>query len=217
MKYTALALLILFISTSAIAQPESESEKDPMKERLGLRIGYSQTTSNLEKNFGGGLDLALHFMERIKKPISIDITLGAIYMGATHNDDLTRRLFGTDFDSVAMRIITVTVAPMLEIPVGARTNFYVSGGGGLYTVSVLLDQDVHEFDLSDNHFGVNGGVGLLRGIFTNWFLDLNFQVHYFWTTRRTDLYKPDWFYLYSEGATNPLFWTVTGGVALRLF
>ncbi|MEJ2722635.1 MAG: hypothetical protein P8181_16075, partial [bacterium] len=88
---------------------------------------------------------------------------------------------------------------------------------GLYTVSVLLDQDFHEFDLSDNHFGVNGGVGLLHGIFTNWFLDLNFQVHYFWTSTRTDVYEPDWFYLYSEGDTNPLFWAVTGGVALRLF
>ncbi|MEJ2719969.1 MAG: hypothetical protein P8181_02345, partial [bacterium] len=124
MKYTALALLVLFMSTGAIAQPKSDSENDPLKERLGLRIGYSGTTSNLEKNFGSGLDLALHFIQRIKNPLSVDITLGAIYMGSTANDDLTRSLFGTQFDSVSMRIITVTVAPMFEIPVGARTNFY---------------------------------------------------------------------------------------------
>jgi opacity protein-like surface antigen len=217
MKYTALALLILLVSTNALAQSDLESDKDPEKERLGLRVGYAETTSNLSKNFGSGLDLALHFIQRVKKPLEIDITLGAIYMGSTGNGDITRAIFGTDFDNVTMRIITVTVAPMLEIPVGARTNLYLSGGIGLYTVSLLLDQDFHEFDLSDNHFGVNAGAGLMRGIFTNWFLDLNFQAHYFWTTNEFDVFSPDWFYLYSEGDSNPLFWAVTGGVALKLF
>ncbi len=217
MKFAALALLVLFISANALAQPEPDSDKDPMKERLGLRIGYSETTSNLQKNFGAGLDLALHFIQRIKKPLSLDITLGAIYMGSTDNKDLTQAIFGTSFDSVAMRIITVTVAPMMEIPVGARTNLYLSGGIGLYTVSLLLDQDFHEFDLSNSHFGVNGGVGTLRNISTNWFLDLNFQIHYFWTAGGLDTMNPDWFYLYSEGDSDPLFWAVTGGVALRLF
>jgi hypothetical protein len=80
-----------------------------------------------------------------------------------------------------------------------------------------MDQDFHEFDLSNTNFGVNAGVGLMRGIFTNWFLDLNFQAHYFWTEDKLEPESPDWFYLYSEGDSNPLFWCLTVGVALKAF
>lgn len=223
MKYSALAplallaLLVLLVPTIVLAQPDTESEKDREKERIGLRAGYTETTSNLDQNFGGGLNLALHFIQRIKKPLYLDLSLGALYMGSTEDDDLTRAIFGTQFDSVAMRIITITLAPMLEIPLRARTNLYLSAGGGIYTVSLLLDQDFSEFDLSNTNFGVNAGVGLMRGIFTNWFLDLNFQAHYFWTEDTLEPESPDWFYLYSEGDSNPLFWALTVGVALKAF
>ena len=217
MKYSTLVLLVFLIPTIAFAQSETESEKDPTKDRIGLRAGYSATTSNLEKNFGSGMNLALHFIQRIKKPLFIDFTLGAIYMGSTNNSDITRLIFGTDFDSVTMRIINITLAPMVEIPVGSRTDLYLSAGGGIYTVSLLLDQDFSEFDLSNTNWGVNAGAGVMRRISTNWFLDLNFQTHYFWTEDKFEPASPDWFFVYSEGDSNPLFWSVSGGVALRLF
>ena len=92
MKYSALVLLVLLAPTIVFAQSDAEPEKDRDKERIGLRVGYTETTSNLQKNFGVGLNLALHFIQRIKKPLYVDFSLGALYMGSTDNNDITREI-----------------------------------------------------------------------------------------------------------------------------
>jgi opacity protein-like surface antigen len=106
---------------------------------------------------------------------------------------------------------------MLEFSIGDRTDVYFSVGGGLYAISLLLDQSFQEFDLTDNHVGFNVNAGLTRNIFTNWFLEASLHVHKFRTADHLDRQNPDWVYLYSEGDRNPLFWTITAGVALRMF
>lgn len=211
-----LALIIAFAASTSIAQSESESQADPLKERLGVRIGYSRTSNNIADNFGAGLDLSLHFIQRIRKPFSVDFTLGAIYLGST-DTDITREFFGTEFDDVSMRVLTMTVAPMVEFPINDRMDFYLSAGGGLYAVSLLLDQSFQQFDLTDNHLGVNVNAGVLHRVFTNWFVDLNLHLHKFWTADSFDQQNPDWIYLYSGGDSDPLFWGVSAGIALRLF
>ncbi|UCG53176.1 MAG: outer membrane beta-barrel protein [Candidatus Latescibacterota bacterium] len=217
MKITVVALLIAILSTNTFAQSESDAEKDPGKERLGIRFGYAKTANNLDGSFGAGLDLALHWVQRIKKPVSVDFTFGAIYLGGTDKTEITQGTFHADFDNASMRIITVTIAPMLELPIGERTDVYLSTGLGLYTVSLLIDENIYEFELTNNHFGVNAGIGVFRRIFTNWFLDFNLQIHKFWTADDLDRFDPDWLYVYSRGDSDPLFWVVTTGVALRLF
>ena len=206
-------VLLVLVASNAIAQETGESEKDIYRERGGVRIGYSKATSDLDKSFGAGLNLALHFMQRIKKPFSVDVTFGAIYLGSTEK----REIFGTTYDNIAMRIITVTAAPMVEFPMNDHTNIYISGGVGLYTVSLLIDESIKEFEATDNHVGVNGGVGVFRQLSKNWFIDLNFQFHKFWTGDEHNPWKTDWIYFYSGGNKDPLFWAITGGVVLRLF
>jgi len=210
------ALIITSVSTISIAQTDSIPEAKPSRERLGVRIGYSATSNNLKESFGSGVNLALHFVTNIKKPLSIDITLGAIYLGSTDNE-ITRDFFGMEFDSVTMRILMLTAAPMLELPIGDRTDIYVSAGLGFYASSLILDQSLNEFDLTNNHYGVNAGAGIFRRIFTNWYLDFGVSLHKFWTDDKYDPYDPDWIFLYSGGDSDPLFWTVTGGAALGLF
>ena len=82
-----------------------------------------------------------------------------------------------------------------------------------YTVSLLVDSGLFQFDFTDNHFGVNGGLGILRSVTENWSLDLNVQIHKFWTADDVD----DIFYVYSDGDRNPLFYQITAGATLRLF
>jgi opacity protein-like surface antigen len=210
------AAIIALTASGAIAQSPDEPDADPYRERLGLRAGFAWTANDLEENFGGGLDLSLHFIQRIRKPFSVDVSLGAIYLGST-DSDITRDFFGTEFDDVSMRILFVTAAPMVEIPLGERTDFFLSAGAGMYVVSLILDQTLSEIDLSNTNFGINLNAGLSRRISTNWFLDAGVYMHKFWTEDSLDAASPDWVYLYSEGDPSPLFWCVTAGVALRLF
>jgi opacity protein-like surface antigen len=211
-----LALIIAFPASTSIAQSGDESKPEPHREKLGIRIGYSGTSNGISDSFGSGLDLCLHFTQRIKEPFSFDITLGAIYLGST-TSDITGDFFGTSFDDVSMRILRLTIAPMVEYPVSDRMDFYLSLGGGLYAVSLLLDQSFQQFDMTNSNFGVNVNAGLMRRLSTNWFVDLNIHLHKFWTEDTLDPNNPDWIYLYSNGDSDPMFWGITAGIALNLF
>ena len=211
-----LAAIITLSAPYAIAQSEDEAAADPFRERLGLRAGFAWTANDLEENFGGGLDLSLQFIQRIRKPFSVDVTLGAIYLGST-DSEITRDFFGTEFDDVSMRILVVTAAPMVEIPLGERTDFFLSVGAGMYVTSLILDQTLNEIDLSNTNFGINVNAGLSRRISTNWFVDAGVYLHKFWTEDSLEPESPDWVYVYSEGDSDPLFWCITAGLALRLF
>lgn len=208
-------------SSPAIAQDDSretqtdepEKKKDPYRERLGLRAGYVGTSNSLGNAFGGGLDLSLHWVQRVKYPLAIDVTIGAFYLGSTGREDITVAVFNQLFDNVSMRVLHITVAPMLEMGVGERTHLFVQAGGGLYRVSVLVDRGFSEADFSNSHFGVVGGIGLIRRISDSWFFDMSFQAHKFWTGSEFD----DFVFRYSEGDGNPVFYNATIGLMLRLF
>jgi opacity protein-like surface antigen len=211
-----LAVIIACVASNAIAQTESDSQTDPLKDRLGVRVGYSRTSNDLTDNFGGGLNLSLHFIQRIRKPFSVDVTLGAIYLGSTEKD-IVVGLDTSMYDQVSMRILMLTAAPMVELPINDRMDFYATAGVGLYAVSLLLDRSFEQYDLTDNHFGLNAGAGVIHRIFTNWYVDLNFHLHKFWTADTSDPGNPDWIFEYSNGDSDPLFWAINTGVILRLF
>jgi hypothetical protein len=206
------SLLTSLSAPRAAARPESDEIKDPNRERLGVRAGYVASPSGLEDSFGGGLDLSLHWAQRLRYPLSADVTMGAFYLGATTRDDITIPVFGQTFDKVSMRVIHVTVAAMLETSISDRTHVFASAGTGLYTVSLLVDQALSEYDLSNNHWGVNLGGGFIRQISGSWFLDLTGKLHKFWTSNEPD----DWFFVYSEGDEDPLFYSIDLGFMLRL-
>jgi opacity protein-like surface antigen len=215
----ALTAAVLLMASGSLAQtdPETEAEpqetKDPYRDRLGFRAGYVGTPSSISDAFGGGLDLSLHWVHRFKYPFAIDATLGGSYMGSTGREDITISIFGQRFDNVAMRLLHITVAPMMEFALGERTHFFLSAGGGMYRVSVLVDQAFSEADLSNSHFGVVAGGGIIRRISGNWFLDASVRANKFWTSTDID----DWFFRYSQGDGNPVFYNVSLGLMLRLF
>jgi opacity protein-like surface antigen len=206
-------VIISFFATSAIAQPPGDRDEDSIRERLGLRVGYVGTSSALDDVFGSGLNLNLHWVQGIREPFFIDFTLGAFYLGETDRSDITFDIFQQSFDNVSMRVLRFTVAPMIELSLSDRTSAYVTMGGGLYVISLLLDESFFQFDLTDNHVGLNLGAGLTRRITTNWFLDLHAEAHKFWTSEEVD----DLFFRYSQGDQDPLFFEFTAGVLLRLF
>ena len=80
-------------------------------------------------------------------------------------------------------------------------------------VSVALASDFSAIDLSDQYFGVNGSLGIMRRVGTNWALELNSTVHYFGTEQGIqDLL---WTFTAGEGE-DPLFLGLSLGLAVDL-
>ncbi len=210
------AIISLFVS-NAIAQPPRrprpprEEERKESPGRLGVRIGFVATTSDLENNFGNGVDLALRWVHHLKDQFSLDIVLGTYLMGETGGDKIIA--FPPLLDEVNARVLTLTVAPMIDFAMGPRTDLYITGGVGLYTFSLLLDSGFFQNETSDNYLGVNGGVGILRRVSTNWYLDFNVQINKFWTG--DDL--RDLFFVSAKRDQDPVFYHVTTGFLLQLF
>ena len=213
MKRLWIAVIITFLASNAIAQTDFDTVDDPNKERLGLRIGYVGTSSDMHNVFGGGLDLSLHFIQRITGPLFVDVSFGALYMGGTSRDDITAARYPlTQIDDESLRVIKVTVAPMFETAVTDRTTFYILGGVGFYSMSLLLESGFLAADDTDNHLGVNGGTGLIYRMTQNWMVEFNLQVHKLWTDDEKGI-----FFDYSDGDSDPLFYNIDVGVMLRLF
>ena len=222
MKTLALLAFVLVLPTSPFGQapgsPEDPETKEiPYRERLGVRIGYVGTSSGLKDTFGAGLQLGAHYVHRVTRWFSIDTELGVFYMGSTDGNYIAPD--GAVFDEGTVRVIAFTVSPQLDIKLGEKDTFFVSAGGGLYIVSLLLDDILFQFEQTNNHLGVTMGVGFARRLTKNWFFDVNAKIDKFWTAGLpSDPGDPiPLFYTLSNGDEDPLFFQINVGLMLRLF
>jgi hypothetical protein len=214
-----MALLALTVNTRPAAAEEESS-----REKLGLRLGYLHSASDIKIQFGHGSVIQLHFTEKIKPPLFITVSLGALYLGESVSDNITQFLFGPGVSDANMRILTLTLAPTLELPIYDKGILYLSTGAGLYSISVLLEMGIFASDTSNEHFGVNFGTGYYYPISDNWMLDFNFTFHHVWTpeidkdlSTWSPIYDPrDLFWLYSYGDSDPNFYQISIGAAVSL-
>jgi hypothetical protein len=75
---------------------------------------------------------------------------------------------------------------------------------------MLFDTGVQAFDLSDQHFGLNGSLGMYWRITDSWNLDFNATLQSLWTDQ-DDLYP-----IFTGGGSNPLILAVGVGAAMNL-
>jgi len=181
-------------------------------ERIGVRVGYVDTSDGLYAAYGAGWDLTLYFTERVYSKMLLDIRLGAIYLGDAKNPNLDDQITNTPGVVSEMRMLYFSVGPMVGMTVGQNYSGYLSAGIGVYSVSMLFASTVQAFDYSDQHIGFNGGVGLSRRIATNWTVELSGTVHYFPVdTNNTDLY-----WVFTDHADSPVMLGVALGATVDL-
>jgi opacity protein-like surface antigen len=200
-------LMLLSLAAGVMAETPEAEDKSPAREKLGVRVGYLHCASDIKNQFGHGSAIHLHFTERIKPPLFLNIALGALYLGESVSDDITQFLFGPGVSDANMRILTLTAGPTFEMPVFGHGIMYLGGGAGLYSISVLLEMGIHASDTSNERFGVNLGGGYFWPLSENWSLDLNFTFHHIWT-EDIDKELSEWSLLYDA---RELFWLFSGG------
>ncbi len=216
-------LFLALVALSVCPRPAAAEEKSG-REKLGLRLGYVHSASDIKIQFGHGSVVQLHFTEKIKPPLFVTISLGALYLGKSASDNITQFLFGPGVSGANMRILTMTLGPTLELPINDKGIVYLSGGAGLYSISVLLEMGIFASDTSNEHFGVNLGAGYYYPIGDNWMLDFNFTFHHIWTPeidKDLSTWSPitdprDLFWLYSYGDSDPNFYQISIGAAINL-
>jgi opacity protein-like surface antigen len=192
-------MFALFVLTVAAASASAQAQSG--REKLGLRLGYVEANGNIDTNFGDGSSITVHFTERIKPPLFIDISIGALYLGKANVDSIQGHTAPVYIGDANMRVLYLNVSPVLEFSVTNSWILYVEGGIGLYSINVILDRVFYGFDTSQEHFGANGTAGLYYAISDNWKLNFNFSAHYMWTSEK----GTDMFYFYSEGESDPRF------------
>ena len=147
-----------------------------------------------------------------------------MYLGKSASDNITQYLFGPGVSDANMRILTLTLAPTLELPIYDKGILYLSTGAGLYSISVLLEAGLFITDTSNEHFGVNLGAGYYLPVSDKWMLDFNFTLHHIWTPeidKTLATWSPiydlrDLFWLYSYGDSDPNFYQISIGAAVSL-
>lgn len=197
--------LIASVVTSA-AQPKSGREK------IGIKLGYVDSNNNIDKNFGDGSAITVHFTERIKPPLFVGISIGALYLGHATVDSVRGHTAPTYIGDANMRILFISISPTLEFDLTDSSIFYVTGGLGLYSINVLLDRTFFGFDTSQEHFGACGAAGVYYSISDNWKLNFNFTTHFIWTDEK----GTDMFYFYSDGDSDPTFREFSVGATFSL-
>jgi hypothetical protein len=207
-----LAIIASFALLVAAAPPAAAMDATASKERVGLRFGFVGTGDGLRDAFGDGWDATLFFTEAISTHFLLDIRLGAIYLGdmlTTELDDEITHIPGVVSE---MRFLYFSAGPIASFPLGGANTGYASLGFGVYSVSLLFDTGVTAFDFSDQHLGLNGGVGMSRRIATSWSVELNATVHYFGIDRQSS----DLYWTFTDGADSPVLMAAALGVTLDL-
>jgi hypothetical protein len=207
---------LLAITCMCLALPVASRAFDDTlgKERIGVRAGGITTNDGFRDAYGGGWDLTLFFSERITHHFLVDVRLGAIYMGELqppleHLDD---KLLNQSGIQTSMRLLFITLGPMVGTRISGPYSMHLSAGAGIYSVSIVADNALTNYDLSDQDFGFNGEFGLARRISTNWSIEAAGAAHYVLITKDIK----DVYFAFTDGADAPLIFDVTLGVAVDL-
>ncbi len=187
----------------------------PPGERLGFRVGYMETTGALDEYFGDGNFMTIHFSEHVFDPLYLDVRIGAIYLGDLLKPDVIN---APDNVVSEMRILFFTAGPQYTYSVSERTTAYGSFGLGIYSVSILEDTGLQARSASNQHFGINGGIGFLWRFSATWNLDFNFSSHKVWTPEDPGciLARDCIYYAYTNRHTSPLMFQVGAGIVMDL-
>lgn len=182
------------------------------KERIGVRSGGIITMDGLNEAYGNGWDLTLFFTERITRHLLLDVRLGALYLGDLKFEHLDDELLHQTGVQGSMRILYISVGPMVGRSMGGPYSMHLAAGAGIYSVSMVFTEVLTPFDLSDQKFGFNGGLGFARRIAGNWSLEADGTAHYFMIEDNMN----DLYFAFTDGADAPLIFDVTLGLTIDL-
>ena len=175
-----ITILFIVCAASLLVPAESFSQGIKSRELLGLRAGGIISTGGVNKIFGNGSELEIHFIEGLNPWLGIGISLSSHNFG--ESNDRQKNLDYTGLDRpVSLYIFSVTVAAVAVNEIKGRWSSTIEGGLGLYTVNGIIQAGIYEGTRTNNQFGFYGGAGLLYRLSKSLFINANAKYHYVFT------------------------------------
>src|SRR5712672_918956 len=145
-----LALVIVLACAAAMMPRLARAfDETAAKERLGVRLGGLATFDGLNDAYGNGWNLSLFFSEKLSRHLLIDVRIGALYLGALKFTELDDKLTNQHGIEGSMRVLYLTLGPMVGRSIAGMYSVNASAGVGIYSVSMVFSNAITPFDLSD--------------------------------------------------------------------
>jgi opacity protein-like surface antigen len=205
-----LLLATAFVILTNVSLVNAQVPGEQPRERLGARVSFTGTVGALNEHFGTGYDFTLYFTERLSRSWYLEVRIGATYMGDLNKPEIAEQRTRIEGISSEMRLAYLSLGPQYTWVTSETQTLYGTLGIGIYSVSMLYDTGVQAFKENNQNFGMNGGVGFLWRITTNWNIELNTTVQHL----RTDI--GDLYYIFTSSGQNPWLFSVGFGVAMDL-
>jgi hypothetical protein len=212
MKSRLALVIVLACAASMMPVRARAFDETAAKERLGVRAGGLATFDGLNDAYGNGWALTLFFSEKLSRHLLIDVRLGALYMGALKFTELDDKLTNQHGIEGSMRMLYITLGPMVGRSIAGMWSMNASAGVGVYSVSMVFTNAQTPFDLSAQHWGFNGGLGLARRLGAKWSIEADALAHYVLTTDNFN----DVYFAFTDGAGRPVIAELTLGATLDL-
>ena len=186
----------------------SYSQGIKSREILGFRIGEAFTAGELHDSFGNGSEIELHFIEGLGSWFGVNIAISSHSLGESGNREKNILFTGSDRE-VDLHIYSATIAFLALKDISKRVTPTVEAGLGFYSINAIIPVGFYEGTITDNRFGLYGGVGLFIKITNSFSLNTNLKYHYIFSGDDND--NAVYFYTGDERTT---IYQLTVGVAI---
>lgn len=173
-------ILFIICTTALLVPTDSFCQGIKGRELLGLRAGGVISTGGVNKIFGNGSELEIHFIEGLNPWLGITISLSSHNFG--ESNDRQKNIDYTGLDRpVDLNIFSVTVAAVAVKEIKGKWSSTFEGGLGLYTVNGIIQAGLYEGTRTNNQFGFYGGIGLLYRLTKSLSINGHAKYHYVFT------------------------------------
>jgi hypothetical protein len=145
------------------------------REVLGVRVGGLVTMGPLNREFGDGSELEIHFIHGIADWLGVDVALSSHNFGASLDEAKNLKFF--NLTDVNLQIFAITVGMVGITKVHGRVLSTFEAGPGLYSVNAIIPEGFYDAQMTDNRLGLYCGTGVLVKVANSFWVDLNAKYH----------------------------------------
>ena len=177
MKHPRAHATIIIAVLVTLGAPAVSAQGIKNRELLGVRVGGTISSSELNDAFGNGSELELHFIKGFTPWFGVDVSLSSHNFGESLNSLKNIEFIGINRE-VDLHVFSMTAAMIVVGKFHERIMPNIEAGLGVYSVTTSVPTGYYEAQNTDNRFGLYGGAGFFVKMTKRFMLNMNAKYHY---------------------------------------